>query len=57
MKRFALIRGDLRRRGQIIGDADLLVGATALHHDLTLITRNVAHFRGIPSLKLYQEGQ
>src|SRR5438874_80933 len=35
-KRFARLRGDLRRRGLLIGDMDLLIAATALEHDLTL---------------------
>jgi tRNA(fMet)-specific endonuclease VapC len=52
MRRFALIRGDLRRRGLIIGDPDILIAATALHHDLTLVTRNRAHFERIPDLRL-----
>jgi predicted nucleic acid-binding protein len=53
MRRFAIVRGDLRRQGQLIGDTDLLIAATALHHDLTLITRNTKHFERIPGLKLY----
>ena len=44
MRRFARIRGTLRRQGRIIGDPDLLIAATALEHDLTLVTRNVRHF-------------
>lgn len=54
MERFAYIRADLRRRGQLIPDLDLLIAATALHHDLTLLTRNVRHFHRIPELQLYQ---
>ncbi len=53
MERFAFIRADLRRRGQLIPDLDLLIAATALHHDLTLLTRNVRHFDRIPELKRY----
>ena len=30
--------------GQIIADFDILIAATALHHDLTLLTRNTRHF-------------
>ena len=56
MRRFARIRGQLRRQGRIIGDPDILIGATALHHDLSLVTRNIAHFERIPGLKLYQSG-
>src|SRR5215207_6438952 len=51
---FARIRGTLRAQGQLIGDLDLLIAATALHHDLILVTRNLNHFRRISNLKLYQ---
>ena len=54
MERFAFIRADLRGRGQLIPDLDLLIAATTRHHDLTLLTRNVRHFRRIPELRLYQ---
>jgi predicted nucleic acid-binding protein len=54
MEEFARIRGELRAQGQLIGDLDLLIAATALHHDLTLVTHNIRHFNRIPNLKLYQ---
>jgi predicted nucleic acid-binding protein len=54
MRRFASIRGDLRSRGQHIGDLDTLIAATALHHDLTLITHNTRHFERITDLKIYR---
>ena len=54
MERFAETRALLRRRGQGIADFDLLLAATALHHDLTLLTFNLRHFERIPDLKLYQ---
>jgi tRNA(fMet)-specific endonuclease VapC len=53
-RRFATIRGQLRQRGQLIPQPDLLIAATALHHGLTLVTRNVSDFHRIPGLKLYQ---
>jgi tRNA(fMet)-specific endonuclease VapC len=53
VKRFARIRGDLRRQGSLIGDPDLCIGATALQHGLILVTRNRRHFDRIPDLKLY----
>jgi predicted nucleic acid-binding protein len=31
---------------------DMLIAATALEHDLTLVTRNLSDFRGIPGLRL-----
>lgn len=52
-RRFARIRGELRRNGQLIPDADLLIAATALCHDLTIITRNIRHFQRVSALKLY----
>ncbi len=51
MQRFARIRGDLRAKGQLIGDPDILIAATAIYHDLTLLTRNKKHFQRIPMLK------
>jgi tRNA(fMet)-specific endonuclease VapC len=55
MRRFAQIRGDLRQRGQLIGDPDILIAATALHFRLTLVTRNRQHFGRIAGLQLYPE--
>ena len=55
MRRFARLRGDLRRQGLLIGDPDLLIAATAIDNNLTLLTRNKRHFARVPSLLLYQE--
>ena len=52
MRRFARIRGELRRNGNLIRDPDLLIAATALQHDLVLATRNRHHFERIPGLRL-----
>lgn len=41
---------DLSQKGQLIGDNDILIAATALHHGLPLATGNVAHFGRIPGL-------
>ena len=54
MERFAEVRSFLRHRGQLISDFDLLIGATALHHELTLLTFNRRDFLRVPDLKLYQ---
>jgi len=53
MEKFAEIRSYLRRRGELISDFDILLGATALHHDLTVLTYNKRHFERIPDLKFY----
>lgn len=57
LERFAEIRGALRSQGQLIGDADILIAATALDHDLTLVTQNLSHFRRVPKLNLYQPSE
>jgi predicted nucleic acid-binding protein len=54
MQQFARIRGELRRKGKIIGDCDILIAATAMQHNLTLVTRNVKDYQRIPELHLYQ---
>lgn len=54
MQQFARVRGELRAKGNLIGDFDLLIAATAIHHHLTLVTRNTTHFQRIPNLSLYQ---
>ncbi|TAK26368.1 MAG: type II toxin-antitoxin system VapC family toxin [Chloroflexota bacterium] len=53
LEHFARIRSDLRARGQLIPDFDLLVAATALHYGLTLLTFNVRPFGRIPELDIY----
>jgi tRNA(fMet)-specific endonuclease VapC len=54
LRHFARIRSQLRAQGQLIGDLDLLIAATAIYYDLTLLTHNTRHFSRIPNLKLYQ---
>ena len=49
---FAELRAFLRQRGLLIPDMDLLIAATALEHELTLLTRNQRHFSRIPELRL-----
>jgi predicted nucleic acid-binding protein len=55
MERFAHIRGSLPRHiRQQIGDLDILIAATCLEHNLTLLTRNRKDFQQIPHFTLYQ---
>ena len=51
-KLFGKERGRLRAGGLIIGDCDLLIGATALRHNLTLLTNNRRHFERIEGLHM-----
>lgn len=44
---------ELHRRGAFISDADLLIAATALVHDLPLVTENRRHFERLPTLHVH----
>ena len=43
---------DLRKKGITIGHNDVMIGACALAHDLTLVTNNMNHFNKIDGLKI-----
>lgn len=43
-------RARLRSQGNIIGDMDILIGATAISNNLTLLTNNGNHFRRLENL-------
>jgi tRNA(fMet)-specific endonuclease VapC len=47
-----VVGADLLDRGTPIGTPDLLIGATALVYDLTVVTHNVQHFVVIPGLRV-----
>ena len=51
-KIFGKERGRLRAAGQLVGDLDLLIGATALRSNLTLLTNNRRHFERIEGLRI-----
>ena len=51
-KIFGERRGHLRQHGQMIGDFDLLIAATCLHHSLKLLTNNRRHFQRIEGLEI-----
>jgi predicted nucleic acid-binding protein len=46
-------RCNLRAKGLLIPDPDLYIAATALHHELTLVTRNLKDYTRVPHLKTY----
>lgn len=54
MEIFGRNRSDMRQAGNRIADLDLLIGATAVHHGLVLLTRDRRHFTRIPGLRLYE---
>ena len=49
---FAEERRRLRAIGNSIADFDLLIGSTALRHDLTLLTNNRRHFERVQNLNI-----
>jgi predicted nucleic acid-binding protein len=49
---FGMIRAELEMAGNILPDADLQIAATAIYHDLELVTGNIRHFQRIPNLRL-----
>jgi predicted nucleic acid-binding protein len=48
----ACMHAELTRSGKLIGINDMYIAATAIRYDLTLVTRNKAHFRRIPKLNI-----
>ena len=50
--KYGEIRYSLEHTGQRVDQFDLLIGATALHHNMTLVTSNIKHFERISGLKI-----
>lgn len=53
-KVFGRVRAVLETQGCKLEDSDLQIAATAIHHELELVTGNVAHFKPVPGLTLNQ---
>ena len=51
-KVFGRIRAELYAAGKPLEDADLQIAATALYHDLEMVTGNLKHFQRVPELRL-----
>ncbi len=49
---YGIIRSDLQRKGQIIGNMDMLIASQAIANNLTLVTNNIKEFERIYDLKL-----
>ena len=48
----AALYAELYRRGDLLPDADLLIAATALDAQRTVVTNNLVHFQRIPNLAI-----
>ncbi len=51
-RRFGEVRGALLQSGISVPTPDLMIAATALVHNLTLVTHNTADYRHVPNLLL-----
>ena len=49
---FGAERARLREEGNLIGDMDILIGATAISNNLTLLTNNTRHFQRMEGLRI-----
>lgn len=54
-KKFGEIRADLKTKGNVIEDLDLMIAATCLVNNLTLITQNIKHFNRVDNLAIYSK--
>ncbi|MBR4599043.1 MAG: type II toxin-antitoxin system VapC family toxin [Treponema sp.] len=52
MEVFADVKAKMLGRGIRIEDMDLLIAATAIYNEMTLVTNNTKHFENVPNLKL-----
>ena len=52
LETFADLKTHLRRLGRAVDSFDLLIGSTAIFHNLTLVTHNTRHFADIPGIAL-----
>ncbi|MGH9367167.1 MAG: type II toxin-antitoxin system VapC family toxin [Thermoanaerobaculia bacterium] len=50
---YGRIQAGLAQAGRALADADLQIAATAIHHDLELVTGNLRHFRRIEELRIH----
>ncbi|MEI8256323.1 MAG: type II toxin-antitoxin system VapC family toxin, partial [Deltaproteobacteria bacterium] len=46
------IARQLRSSGTLLGENDVWIAATALHHNLALVTNNVQHFQRVSGLQV-----
>jgi len=46
------IYADLKKRGKLIGEIDILIAAIVIRNNGTLFTNNIRHFEVVPNLKL-----
>lgn len=50
MNEYGELKAKLERKGERLDDLDLMIASSAISQNLTLVTRNIRHFKRIPSL-------
>lgn len=55
-QKFGEIRNELRKKGSLIGNFDILIAATAAVNNLEIITDNIADFSKVKEVRLWREG-
>lgn len=51
-EQFGQIKSELKRRGRLISDLDILIAAQVMTRKLTLISNNIREFNRIPQLRV-----
>lgn len=51
-KKAAEVYAELRKKGKTVGHNDILIASTAMTNNMTLITNNEKHFKGIEGLDM-----
>ena len=49
---YGQIHAQLEEAGQMPGEADLMIAATALRHGLVVVTGNLRHYKRVPGLEV-----
>lgn len=49
---YAKEKSRLRKNGMIIDDFDILIGSTAIHHGMILVTNNTKHLSRLDGIKI-----
>ena len=52
LNEYGQVKIALERKGTPIDDFDLLIGCTALHADMTVVSHNMKHLSRIPNIKI-----
>ena len=51
---FGKIRNRLRKKGELIGDIDTMIAATARIHELEILTDNSQHFNKVEEIEVHK---